>query len=153
MTNTYTQIHIQAVFAVKYRAAVIADEWRTNLHKYIQGIIKNQGHKLLSINSLPDHMHILFGMRPVQSLSDLMQDIKGGSSEWINTGRLVPGRFAWQEGYGAFSYCKSEVDTVRAYIENQQEHHRKVPFLTEYESLLDEFEISYDKRFLFKEPI
>jgi putative transposase len=151
--NTYTQIHIQCVFAVQFRAAMIADEWRTYLHKYIRGIISAQGHKLLSINSLPDHMHILFGMRPVQSLSDLMQDIKGGSSKWINLGRLTPGRFQWQEGYGAFSYCKSEVETVRAYIENQQQHHKKVPFLTEYQSLLDQFDVTYDRKYLFREPM
>jgi putative transposase len=149
--NTYTQIHIQCVFAVQFRAATLADEWRTDLHKYIRGIITEQGHKMLSINSLPDHMHILFGMRPVQSLSDLMQDIKGSSSKWINFNRHTQGRFQWQEGYGAFSYCKSEVETVRAYIENQQQHHMKVPFIAEYQALLDQFDVAYDKKHLFRE--
>jgi len=93
MSNTYTQIHIHCVFAVKYRDAVVSRLWQERLHKYIIAIVNNNGHKLLSINSMPDHLHLFFGMRPVQSLSDLMRMIKGESSEWINNEKLVRGKF------------------------------------------------------------
>src|SRR5699024_5842704 len=125
MANTYTQIHIHAVFAVRNRLSLINESWEEELYKYITGIIQNQGHKLLAINGMPDHLHILFGMRPVQSLSELMQDIKGDSSKWINNKRLVKGRFSWQAGYGAFSYAKSQLPNVIRYIENQKKHHNK----------------------------
>jgi REP element-mobilizing transposase RayT len=99
---------------------------------------------------MPDHVHILFGMRPTQSLSDLMQDIKGDSSKWINENRLVPGRFSWQEGYGGFSYSKSQISAVANYIENQERHHKKKTFVEEYLKILKDFEIDYDERYIFK---
>ena len=125
MANTYTQIHIQAVFTVQNRECIIGNIWKDELHKYITGIVQNNNHKLLSINGMPDHIHILFGLRPSQSLSDLMQDIKGSSSKWINEKKFVHGKFSWQDGYGAFSYSKSEVSNVIGYINNQQLHHKK----------------------------
>ena len=128
MANTYTQIHIQAVFAVQNRACVIRKAWKEDLYKYMTGIIQNHGHKVLAINGMPDHVHILFGMRPTQSLSELMQDVKGDSSKWINQNRLVKGKFSWQEGYGAFSYSKSHVDRVIKYILNQEKHHIRKTF-------------------------
>ena len=103
MANTYTQIHIHAVFSVQNRSCIIQRRWKEELYKYITGIIKNNKHKPLVINGMPDHIHVLFGLRPAQSISDLLQDIKGGSSKWINERKLVKGRFSWQEGYGAFS--------------------------------------------------
>ena len=150
MPNTYTQIHIHAVFAVQNRECIIRDSWKDELYKYIGGIIKNNRHKPLIINGMPDHVHVLFGFRPSQSLSDLMQDIKGSSSLWINEKRLVPGKFSWQEGYGAFSYSKRELPYIIKYIENQQNHHKKKTFLEEYHQLLKEFEIDYDDRYIFK---
>src|SRR5690349_4500581 len=107
MPNTYTQIHIHAVFTVQNRESLIAKEWKIELYKYITGIIQNHNHKVIAINGMSDHIHILFGMRPNQSLSDLMQDVKASSSKWINEKRFVRGKFSWQEGYGAFSYSKS----------------------------------------------
>jgi len=153
MPNTYTQIHIHAVFAVKFRAALIGDVWREQLHQYITGIVRAQGHKMLSINSMPDHMHVFFGMRPTQSLSDLLQDIKGGSSLWINAERFITRRFEWQGGFSAFSYCRAEVPKVINYIRNQQEHHRRQKFLDEYRQLLAAFEIEYDDRYIFSDPV
>ncbi len=150
MANTYTQIHIQAVFAVQSRDCIMLRSWKDELYKYITGIVQNNKHKLLAINGMPDHVHILFGFRPSQSLSDLMQDIKGSSSKWINEKRFIKGKFSWQEGYGAFSYSKSELPKVIQYIRNQEEHHKKRTFIEEYEDLLKEFEIEYDKRFVFK---
>ena len=150
MANTYTQIHIQAVFAVQNRNCIMQRGWKDELYKYITGIVQNNKHKLLAINGMPDHVHILFGFRPSQSLSDLMQDIKGSSSKWINEKRFIKGKFSWQEGYGAFSYSKSELPKVIQYIRNQEEHHKKRTFIEEYEDLLKEFEIDYDERFVFK---
>jgi REP element-mobilizing transposase RayT len=150
MPNTYTQIHIHSVFSVQNRICLISDSWKDQLYKYITGIIQNNGHKLLIINGMPDHMHILFGFRPTQSLSDLMQDVKGDSSRWINEHKLINGRFSWQEGYGAFSYSKSHVLRVTKYIQNQERHHRKRTFIEEYVKMLDDFGVDYNERYLFK---
>ena len=152
MANTYTQIHIHAIFAVQFRFGLIQNDWKDELYKYITGIVQKQNHKMLCINGMPDHVHIFFGMRPVQSLSDLLQDIKSGSAGWINKCKLVRGRFQWQEGYGAFSYSKSQANDVINYIRNQEAHHRHKRFLDEYQELLEEFGVEYDGRYLFKEP-
>ena len=150
MANIYTQIHIQAVFTVQNRECIIQDNWKDELFKYITGIIHNNNHKLLVINGMPDHVHILFGLRPSQSISDLMQDIKGSSSKWINDRRFVRGKFSWQEGYGAFSYSKDELPKVIQYIANQPSHHKRKTFIEEYLEFLKEFEIDYDDRYVFK---
>lgn len=149
MANTYTQIHIQVVFAVQNRLCVIQQSWKNELYKYISGIVQKNNHKLLAINGMPDHVHILFGFRPTQSLSNLMQDIKGDSSKWINQRKFISGRFSWQEGYGAFSYSKSQLPSVIAYIHNQEEHHKKQSFIEEYKKILIEFGIEYDERYIF----
>ncbi len=150
MANTYTQIHIQAVFTVQNRQCVIHNTWKDDLYKYISGIIQKNNHKLLCINGMPDHIHILFGLRPAQSISDLMQDVKGSSSKWINDHKLVQGKFSWQEGYGAFSYSKSDVPNIIQYIADQTVHHRRKTFTEEYNEMLMEFEVDYDERFTFK---
>jgi len=150
MANTFTQIHIHAVFSVQNRECIISKEWKDELYKYITGIIQSYNHKLIIINGMPDHLHILFGMRPSQSLSDLLQDIKGDSSQWINKKNWVRGKFSWQEGYGAFSYGKSQVPQVIKYIENQEEHHRKKTFIEEYKEFLNLFEVPYEDRYIFK---
>lgn len=150
MANTYTQIHIQAVFTVQDRESVIQNSWKDELYKYIAGIIKNNKHKLLAINGMSDHIHILLGLRPSQSLSDLMQDIKGSSSKWINEKRFVRGKFSWQEGYGAFSYSKADVPNIIQYINHQEKHHKRKTFLEEYLEILKELDIEFDDRFVFK---
>ncbi|MCL2434902.1 MAG: IS200/IS605 family transposase [Lentimicrobiaceae bacterium] len=152
MANTYTQIHIHAVFAVQNRLSLIQKEWQDELYKYITGIITNNGHKLLQIGGMPDHIHVLFGMRPTQSLSDLMQDIKGSSSLWINKKRLVSSKFSWQEGYGAFSYGKSQIDRVVKYIEQQEKHHKKRNLEEEYLELLKLFGIEFNEKYILKNP-
>jgi len=151
MANTYTQVHIHTIFAVKKRSTLIQPLWKDDLYKYITGIIQNHDHKLLAINGMPDHLHILFGMRPTQSISDLMQDVKGSSSKWINEKRFIKDRFEWQAGYGAFSYSKSQISSVIGYIEAQEIHHRKISFLEEYKVFLEEFEVDYDERYIFKD--
>ena len=151
MPNTYTQLHIQFVFAVKYRAAVIKPAWKEALHKYITGIFQENGHKMLQINSMPDHIHILIGMRPTQAVSSLIQNIKTESSKWIKDKKHCSSTFAWQEGYGAFSYSKSHVDKVIRYIQNQEIHHSKQTFLEEYLEFLKAFAVEYDEKYIFKE--
>ena len=152
MPNTYTQIHIQCVMATKFRQAQIQPLWKEQLHKYITGIVQNHGHKMIVINSMPDHLHLFIGFRPNQSLSDLMRLVKGESSEWINKQQFTPVTFRWQEGYGAFSYSRSHVQAVSNYIMNQEEHHRKRTFLEEYQQFLEQFKIEYDEHYIFKLP-
>jgi len=150
MANTYTQIHIQAVFAVQNRQSLIQKEWAAKLYKYMTGIVQKNGHKMLQINGMPDHVHLFFGLRPSQSLSDLMKMVKGDSSEWINQNGFTKTKFSWQAGYGAFSYAKSQVPKVIQYIKNQEEHHRKKTFVEEYQAFLYAFEVDYDERYIFK---
>ena len=152
MANTYTQIHIHCVFAPKFRLALIDTTWKNRLHQYITGIVQNHNHKVLCINSMPDHLHMLFGLRPDQSLSELMRLVKGESSEWINKERLIHSSFRWQEGYGAFSYAKSQIRIIGAYIENQEVHHRTKSFLEEYKEMLEKFEVNYKEEYIFKLP-
>jgi REP element-mobilizing transposase RayT len=153
MANTYTQIHLQFVFAVKYRLGMIQPSWKDKLYKYITGIVQQNNHKMLIINGMPDHVHLLIGLRPAQSVSNLLQDIKGSSSKWINEKNFIPHKFAWQEGYGAFSYGRSQLDDVIRYIEKQEEHHRKKSFREEYLQFLEKFEVEYDKKYIFNDPV
>ena len=150
MANTYTQIHIQAVFSVQDKHSLIEMSWEDELFRYITGIVQNHEHKVLAIGGMPDHIHLFFGMRPTQSLSELMQDVKGDSSKWINKKGFLRNRFSWQEGYGAFSYSKSSVHNVIDYIKNQKVHHIKRTFIEEYLDFLKKFEIDYDERYIFK---
>ena len=150
MANTYTQIYIQIVFAVQGRQNLISPEHNDEVQKYMTGIITAQNQKLIAINNMPDHVHILVGQKPSIALSDLIGDIKAGSTNFINRQRWVRGRFEWQEGFGAFSYSHSQLDSVIRYIQNQQKHHRRRTFHQEYVSLLDKFEVPYDERYLFK---
>ena len=152
MANTYTQLHIQLVFAVKYRMALIANEWKEELHRYLTGLFQKNNHKMLQVNSMPDHIHILIGMRPSQPLSELVQKAKTESTKWIREKKYCKIPFSWQEGYGAFSYSKSHVPDVIRYIQNQEIHHKKKNFFDEYKQLLNAFGIVYKEEFLFKEP-
>ena len=136
-------------FCCQNRESLIQKEWKEKLYKYISGVIENHKHKLIAINGMPDHIHIFFGMRPSQSLSDLMQDIKGNSSKWINDNKLVLGKFEWQSGYGAFSYSKSQIPNVIDYIENQEAHHQKKTFFEEYKDFLKKFEVEYNEQYIF----
>ena len=153
MANTYTQIHIQTVFAVQNRQSLIQKDWKDELYKYITGIIQNHSHKVLQINGMPDHIHILYGMRPTQSISDLLKQVKHDSSVWINDKGFTNDKFSWQSGYGAFSYSKRDVPNVIKYIQNQNEHHKSVSFTDEYMNLLQEFDIDYDERYILKSVI
>ena len=151
MANTYTQIHIQGIFAVQNRLSLIIDPWKEELYRYITAIISKNGHTPLAINGMPDHIHFVCGMRPTQSISDLMQDIKSYSSGWINKSNFIKGKFRWQDGYGVFTYSKSQLANVINYVHSQQSHHQQKSFLEEYREILDRAEIKYDPRYLFHE--
>ena len=150
MPNTYTQIYIHYVFAVQNRANLIQPKWKDDLQKYMNGIIEQQGHKLLQIGGMPDHIHALVSMNSKQSPSDLMFHVKRSSSLWINKNRFVMGKFSWQEGYGAFSYGKSQIPQIANYIQNQEKHHKKHTFREEYLEILKKFDVEYDERYVFK---
>ena len=150
MPNTYSQIYIQIVFAVKGRQNLIEKQHREELHKYITGIVQNRGQKMISIFSMPDHTHLLIGLKPSILISDLVRDIKTGSSNFINSNRWVQGKFSWQEGYGAFSYSRSQIDNVSKYILDQEKHHQKKTFKTEYLEFLKLFGVEYNEKYLFE---
>ncbi len=150
MANTFTQIYIQIVFAVKGRQNLISKENREELHKFISGIVTNRNQKLFAVFAMPDHIHILVSISPTVLISDLVRDIKAGSSKFINEKGWMNGKFNWQEGYGAFSYSKSSIDSVVKYILNQEQHHKKKTFKEEYLDLLQKFEIQYDPKYLFE---
>ena len=153
MSNTYTQLYIHCVFAVKYREAIIVAEWEERLHKYITGIVQNNGHKLLAINSASDHLHLFIGLNPAQSIADIMRLVKGDSSEFINKEKLTKRKFQWQDGYGAFSNSRSQIDAVVKYIINQKQHHLKKSFRDEYLEILKDYDVEYNEKYIFQELV
>ncbi len=150
MANTFSQIYIQMVFAVNGRLSLITSDFKEELHKYITGIVRKQGQKLIRINGMPDHLHILIGLKPAMALANLVTDIKSDSSEWVNKKKLARAKFAWQEGYGAFSYGHSQLDTIVRYVMNQEKHHQRRSFRDEYLTLLRKFEIEFKEEFVFE---
>ena len=150
MPNIYTQLYIQFVFAVKWRESLIQPFWKTELYKYITGIVQNNKSKMLAINGMADHIHIFIGYKPSILIPDLIKDIKVASSLWINERKLAQGKFNWQEGYGAFSYRFRDIDEICKYIQNQELHHQKKTFREEYTSLLNDFAVEYDEKYLFE---
>jgi putative transposase len=149
MANTFTQIYIHLIFAVKHRMNSIKNENRIELYKYITGIIKKKNQKLLSVNGTNNHIHILIGMKPDTKLSDLVRDIKSNSCKFINEKKWTLGRFEWQEGFGAFSYSQSQIPVIAKYIENQEHHHKKKSFKEEYLEMLAKYNVVYDEKYLF----
>jgi REP element-mobilizing transposase RayT len=150
MPGTFSQIYVQVVFAVKHRRSLIDSSFEEDLYKYISGIVKNKGQKLLAINGMPDHIHILLGIKPSCCLSDLVREIKKSSNEFIKEKGYCRYRFNWQEGYGAFSYGHSQLDYVIKYIQNQKQHHKKKTFKEEYIELLRKFNVEYEDKYLFE---
>ena len=150
MANTYHQIYLQIVFAVKYRNAILAKSWRSQVFGVIGSLINEANCKTIIVNGVEDHVHCFLGLRPVVSVSELMKTVKAKSAKYINDHKLTHQRFEWQEGYGVFSYHHSMVDNVFKYIKNQEEHHRLVKFGDEYLSLMKEFKVEYDERYIFQ---
>jgi REP element-mobilizing transposase RayT len=151
MANTYTQIYIQIVIIVKGRHCLIPDEKKENLYKYIAGIIRNKNHKLISINGISNHIHILIGLNPAEALSYLIKEVKRCSTNFINEQKWLRGKFSWQNGYGGFSYSRSQLDKVINYIKNQEKHHQKKTFREEYIEMLNKFEVEYNEKFIFED--
>src|SRR6185295_7686483 len=141
MANTYHQIYLQTVFAVKYRKAVLDKAWRSKLQGVIGSLINETGCKTIIVNGVEDHMHCFLGLKPAVSVSEVVKTIKAKSSKYINEHSLTKNRFEWQEGYGVFSYRQRDVDQIYNYIQNQEAHHQKQTFKDEYLELLKEFEI------------
>ena len=150
MANTYSQINIQCIFAVKGRENIITNSFRDNLHKYMYGILKNDNVFPLAVGGWLDHVHIFFELNPNMKISDIIRMVKATSSKWINENNFIKGKFNWQEGYGAFSYARSQRDNVIKYIMTQEEHHKVKTFKEEYLGMLRNFEIEYDERYLFE---
>jgi REP-associated tyrosine transposase len=150
MANTFSQIYIQAVFAVSGRQSLIRPKFKEELYKYITGIVRNQGQKLIAINGVEDHLHMLIGLRPAMALADLIREVKADSSNFVNDNKWVHGKFSWQEGYGAFSYGHSQLDTIIRYIQNQEQHHQRRSFRNEYLTLLRKFDIAFEDKYIFE---
>ena len=150
MPGTFSQIYIQIVFAVKGRENLIANSWKTALHKYIAGTIKGKGQKPIIVNGMPDHIHVFAGLKPAMAISDLVRDIKNNATNFVNDHHFVKGKFAWQESYGTFSYSHSHISKVYGYTLNQEKHHQKKTFKQEYIDFLKKFEIEYDEKYLFE---
>ena len=151
MANTYTQLYFHIVFAVKGRSNYISENWKSELYKYISGIIANKDQKLMIVNGVPNHIHLLIGTKPNCNLSDLIRDIKANSSKWINEKKFTNFHFEWQTGFGAFTVSQSGVPKAIEYIKNQEEHHRKKTFKEEYVEFLKAYQIDFKDEYLFDE--
>ncbi|MGO3155812.1 MAG: IS200/IS605 family transposase [Mesonia sp.] len=149
MANTYTQLYFHIVFAVKGRNNLISINWEEELYKYITGIISNKNQKLMIVNGMPNHIHLLIGTKPNCNLSDLVRDLKANSSKWINEKRFVRGKFEWQRGFGAFTVSQSGVSNVMKYIKGQKKHHNQKTFREEYIEFLKTYEIDFDDKYVF----
>jgi len=151
MANTYTQLYFHVVFAVKGRANLISAKWKEELYKYITGIVTNKNQKLIAINGMPDHIHLLIGMKPDANLSDLIRDVKANASKFINEKKFVLGKFEWQTGFGAFTLGQSQLNTIINYIRTQENHHQTKSFREEYVEFLKRYEIVYKTEYVFDE--
>ncbi len=150
MANTYTQINMHVVFSVKGRENILSAKIRPDIFKYISGILSNIEQFPLAVNGYKDHVHLFFEMQPTKSLSDIVRVVKTNSSKWINENRFIAGKFSWQEGYGGFSYSRSQRNNVIQYIIKQEEHHKEKTFREEYLQLLKLFEIDFDEQYVFE---
>lgn len=150
MAGTYSQIYIQLVFAVRNRTGLILPKWEEELYKYITGIVHAKNQKLIQINGMPDHIHILIGQKPSCCLSDLVRDIKKSSTEFIKGKDFYNSKFQWQDGFGAFSYSHSSLDYIANYIKTQKEHHRATSFEDEYRKILEDFNVEFKDEYLFQ---
>lgn len=151
MANTYSQLYIHVVFAVKGRQNLISIIWKDEIYKFITGIVTNKEQKLIAINGMPDHVHILIGLKPDKSISDLVRDIKANSSKFINDKKWINGKLEWQTGFGAFSYSHSQLTNVINYIHNQEEHHKTKTFKEEYIEFLKLFNVDFKNEYLFED--
>ena len=150
MANTFSQIYLQFVFAVRHRQSLIPTEHKEELHKYITALVQNRKAKMIAVHCMPDHTHLFVGFRPSISISDFIKEIKVESNEFLNNQSWMKSKFNWQEGYGVFSYGHSQIDTVVKYVLNQEQHHKKKTFRAEYLEFLDRFQIPFEEKYLFE---
>lgn len=150
MANTNTQLYLHIVFTVQNKKCIIQSSWKNELYKFITEVMERRGHRVLAINGMPDHVHVFFKMKPVQSVSEIMREVKSESSKWINEQDFLTSKFSWQEGFGAFSYGQSNVEGVINYLNRQELLHAQKSFLEEFKAMLELYEIEYDRRYLFK---
>ena len=150
MANTFSQLYAQIIFSPQGRQNLIQERIKSDVYKYIVGIIKNKNQKPMIINGMPDHVHLFIGFSPDICISDLVREIKSNSTNYINEQKLVAGKFSWQKGFGAFTYSKSQVSKVINYVQKQEEHHRKKSFREEYMELLEKFDVDYKEEYLFE---
>ena len=150
MPNTYTQINIHAVFAVKGRENIIYKELMEELCKYMHGIMVNLKQYPLAISGHKNHLHLFFEQNPDTTLSDIVEKVKANSSKWMNLHKKLPGHFEWQRGYGGFSYARSQRNEVIQYIMNQEKHHQEKTFRDEFMAILMNYELDFDHRYLFE---
>ena len=153
MANTYSQIYMHAIFAVKYREALLDKKWRSQLFKIIGALINEMNAQSIIVNGVEDHVHCLFRLRPAISISSVMKNAKAKSSQWINKSNFLEHRFEWQRGFSAFSYSQSQVEKIKQYIRNQETHHRSASFLEENKEFLKKFNVDFKDEYLFKELI
>ena len=153
MANTYHQVYIQAVFAVKYRESTISPIWKDTLFSVLGQLVTETGCRSMIVNGVEDHVHCLIGLKPTVSIAELMQSVKAKSSKYVNEEQLSKKRFKWQEGYGVFSYSQSHVETVYDYVLNQEKHHKETTFKKEYTTLLDMYKVPYEERYIFQDLI
>ena len=149
MAGTFTQIYIQAIFAVNGRSNLLQKPWSDEVFKYMAGIIKNKGQKPIIVNGVANHVHMFVGLQPAMAISDLVRDVKNNTTNFINDRKLIGGKFSWQDGYGAFSYAHSQIETVYNYILNQEEHHKRKTFKEEYSDFLKKFNVEFNEKYLF----
>jgi len=149
MAGTFTQIYIQAIFAVNGRSNLLQKPWSDEVFKYMAGIIRNKGQKPIIVNGVANHVHMFVGLQPAMAISDLVRDVKNNTTNFINDRKLIGGKFSWQDGYGAFSYAHSQIETVYNYILNQEEHHKRKTFKEEYSDFLKKFNVEFNEKYLF----
>jgi putative transposase len=150
MPNTYSQIYLQFVFAVKYRQSLIPKEHKEEVHKYITALVQNRKAKMIAVHCMPDHAHLFVGYKPSVLISDFVKEIKVESNEFLNSKAWMKSRFNWQDGYGVFSYSHSHIDRVAKYVMNQEQHHKRKTFRKEYLAYLDSFQIPFEDKYLFE---
>ena len=150
MANTYSQMYAQIIFSPKGRENLILPSFEERIYQYTTGVVRDKGQKLIAINGMPDHLHLFIGFKPNMAIADLVREVKTSTTKFINNNRFLPGRFAWQDGYGCFTYAHSQVDAVAQYVMNQKQHHRTKTFKEEYGALLHKFEVAYDDRYVFE---
>ena len=148
MGSTLTNLIYHVIFSTKNRDKLLTHELHEELYRYIAGIIKQEGGFLLEIGGMSDHIHIVLKLKPVHALADIMRKAKGGSSKWINKEKKLRYKFAWQDGYGAFSVSESQLQAVIQYVQGQEQHHAKVSFQDEFVQFLERHQIEFDERYI-----